>query len=294
MLSILIPVKDYDCHLLIEALHKQGEQLGLPYEILVGEDGTATNNLVLNAIADSLPHCRRITKEQNIGRARMRNLLAEEAAQPCLVFIDSDAVVEKNDFLACYAAALNECDVVCGGLYHAEEPPYEGCSLRFGYEKEADKRRDAATRNKAPHARFSTFNFAIKKEIFNAIGFDDSITRYGHEDTLFGKELERRGIAVMHIENRLLHSGIEDNATYLSKVELSLATLAEIKGKICSTPLIAAAERLDRLHLTPLFMLGWRCCRKLLKKNLLGETPSLTLFNIYKLGFYIEVAKGKR
>lgn len=294
MLSILIPVKDYDCHLLIEALHKQGEQLGLPYEILVGEDGTATNNLVLNAIADSLPHCRRIKREQNIGRARMRNLLAEEAAQPCLVFIDSDAVVEKNDFLACYAAALNECDVVCGGLYHAEEPPREGCSLRFRYEKEADKRRDAATRNKAPHARFSTFNFAIKKEIFNAIGFDDSITRYGHEDTLFGKELERRGIAVMHIENRLLHSGIEDNATYLSKVELSLATLAEIKVKICSTPLIAAAERLDRLHLTPLFMLGWRCCRKILKKNLLGETPSLTLFNIYKLGFYIEVAKGKR
>lgn len=294
MLSILIPVKDYDCHLLIEALHKQGEQLGLPYEILVGEDGTAANNLVLNAIADTLPHCRRIKRERNIGRARMRNLLAEEAAQPYLVFIDSDAVVEKSDFLACYAAALNECDVVCGGLYHAEEPPFEGCSLRFRYEKEADKRRDAATRNKAPYARFATFNFAIKKDIFNAIGFDDSITRYGHEDTLFGKELERRGIAVMHIENRLLHSGIEDNATYLSKVEQSLATLAEIKGKMGSTPLIAAAERLDRLHLTPLFMLGWRCCRKLLKKNLLGATPSLTLFNIYKLGFYIEVVKGKR
>ena len=68
MLSILIPTKDYDCHILVEELHGQGESLGLPYEIIIGEDGTAEENLRLNTMADSLTHCRRIIKKTNIGR----------------------------------------------------------------------------------------------------------------------------------------------------------------------------------------------------------------------------------
>ena len=172
MLSILIPVKDYDCHILIERLHKQGESLGLPYEILIGEDGTAEENLHLNAVADTLAHCRRIIKKSNIGRAAIRNSLAEEANYPNVIFIDCDAVAEKDDFLKSYAEALKECDVVCGGLYHANKQPNDECSLRYRYEKEADRQRDAITRSKASYDKFTTFNFAIKKDIFTSILFD--------------------------------------------------------------------------------------------------------------------------
>ena len=291
MLSILIPVKNFGCSALVEALHRQGETLGCPFEILVAEDGTDERMLHLNAKADTLANCRRIVKKTNIGRAAIRNHLAAEARYPNLIFIDCDAVVEKSDFLATYKEALQEYKVVCGGLYHADKLNDSSCTLRYRYEKEADRSRDAQTRSKAPYDRFTTFNFAIDRDLFNSILFDTSITRYGYEDVLFGTELEKRRINILHIENRLLHSGLEENATFLSKTEQALRTLAEIEDKINRTPLLDTAKRLEKLHLKWLFMTYWKLNRKRLKKNLLGESPSLTKFSIYKLGYYISLSR---
>lgn len=287
MLSILIPTKDYDCHLLVEELQRQGEALGYPYEIMLGEDGTRPENLRLNMSAELLDNCRRIIMEKNIGRANIRNALALEAKYHDILFIDCDAIVEKPDFLECYIKALQENEVVCGGLYHAEKQPDTECSLRFRYEKEADKQRDAATRNKAPYERFTTFNFAIRRELFMSILFNPNIVRYGHEDTLFGKELERGGHSILHIDNRLLHNGLESNPIYLAKVELSILTLNEIKDSIGSTPLINAAEKLQKWHMHGIFMFFWRIFKGTIRKNLLSKSPSLAMLKIYKLGFYL-------
>lgn len=267
--------------------------MGLPYEIIIGEDGTAEKNLLLNTMADSLTHCRRIIKINNIGRAAIRNLLAKEAWYPNLIFIDCDAVVEKDDFLRSYAEALKKCDVVCGSLYHANEQPNDECSLRYRYEKEADKQRDAVTRSKAPYDKFTTFNFAIKKDIFTSILFNESITRYGYEDALFGKELERRGIPIRHIDNKLLHSGLESNAVFLAKSEQALATLLTIEDRVESTPLLAALRKLRALHLESIFMIYWNLRKESFRKNLLGRKPSLLKFKIYKLGYYISLQKKK-
>lgn len=291
MLSVLIPVKNFDCSKLIKKLHKQGETLDCPYEIIVAEDGTDSSMLHMNAVADELTNCRRIVKDINIGRAAIRNLLASEARYKSLIFMDCDAVVEKKDFLKVYADALKKSKIVCGGLYHADELPDKECTLRYRYEKEADKTRDARTRNKAPYDRFTSFNFAIDKELFSSILFDTSITRYGYEDVLFGKELEKRGIEILHIENRLLHSGLEKNDVFLEKTELALATLSEIKDKIGDTPLLRTVDKLNRYHLVGLFMGYWKCNRKRLRKNLLGKSPSLLKFKIYKLGYYISLSR---
>ena len=291
MLSILIPVKNFNCSRLIEALHEQGEALGFPYEILIAEDGTEKSNLHFNSIADTLTNCRRIVKDFNIGRAAIRNLLAAEAQHPSLLFIDCDAVVEKEDFLKTYALALKSHKVVCGGLYHAKSIPNKHCTLRYIYEKKADKTRDALTRSKAPYSRFTSFNFAIDKALFNSILFDTSITRYGYEDVLFGKELERRHIEIQHIDNPLLHSGLEENAVFLEKTEQALLTLDDIKEKIGSTPLLETVNSLNSCHLTGLFMKYWKCNRERLRKNLLSNNPSLLKFNIYKLGYYLSLSR---
>ncbi len=291
MLSVLIPVKNFDCSKLIKELHKQGETLGYPYEIIIAEDGTESDMLHLNSVADELRNSRRIVKKINIGRAAIRNLLATEAQYHNLVFIDCDAVVEKADFLKTYATALAGHKVVCGGMYHSESIPNKHCTLRYRYEKEADKARDARTRNKAPYDRFTSFNFAIDKELFSSILFDTSITRYGYEDVLFGKELEKRGVEILHIENRLLHSGLEKNDVFLEKTELALTTLSEIKDKIGDTPLLRTVDKLNRCHLVGLFMGYWKCNRKRLRKNLLGKSPSLLKFKIYKLGYYISLSR---
>lgn len=287
MISILIPAKDYDCHELIGRLYSQCERCGTDFEILVGEDGTAPENLIYNSNADRLGNCHRIISESNVGRAKIRNRLAAESKYPLIVFIDCDAVVEKDDFIECYIDSLKEHEVVCGGLYHANVLHDRRCSLRFAYEKNADRSRDAATRNRRPYDKFTTFNFGIRRELFMSIKFNESISRYGHEDTLFGNELQRRGSKIIHIDNRLLHNGMEDNATFLLKTEQSLQTLAEIEDRITSTPLLKTVSKLKRMHLTRIFMLYWNIDRKRLRKNLLGEKPSLREFNIYKLGYYI-------
>jgi hypothetical protein len=294
MLSILIPTKDYDCHLLVAELHRQGEELGHPFEILLGEDGTCCEMIHLNSIADTLPHSRRITSVENIGRARMRNRLAREAQYPKILFIDCDAVVERKDFLKQYVAALEGNAVVCGGLYHAAELKDKRCRLRFRYEKNADKKRDAATRTKRPYNNFTSFNFAMDRELFLTVLFNEGITRYGYEDTLFGKELEKRNIPVLHTDNRLLHNGLEENCIYLSKVEQSLYTLAEVEHLIGSTPLLDTIKRLERWHMKRLFMIAWRATRRMMRKNLIGNTPSIKILNIYKAGFYISLSDGKQ
>lgn len=286
MLSILIPTKNYDCHLLVKELYRQGERLGTPFEIIVGEDGTSKDSLTNNSIADTLPCCHRIILDKSVGRAAIRNMLADEAKYDKLIFIDCDAVVEKADFLELYAVALKKHEVVCGGMYHADKMPSPDCSLRFKYEKNADKYRSAEIRNKAPYDKFSTFNFAIHKRLFDTIRFSTGITQYGHEDTLFGKELERREAKPIHIENRLLHNGLESNCIYLEKVEQSIMTLIGIKEFIGTTPLLDTAEKLDRLHLTGIFILTWKIFRTAMRKNLTGKYPILKILALYKLGFY--------
>lgn len=287
MLSILIPTKDYNCSQLVEELHKQGTSLGVPFEILVGEDGTEA--LQLNKNADTLPHSRRIIKQENIGRAAMRNTLAQAAQYPYILFIDSDAVVKNKDFLKNYMQPAGKNDVVCGGLYHAETLNDKNCSLRYRYEKEADKERGATTRNLAPYDKFTTFNFIIRRELFLSIQFNEKITKYGYEDVFFGKELERRKAKILHIDNKLLHNGLESNEIYLAKVEQSLVTLNEIKEKIKTTPLLNCAEKLEKLHLKKGVIALWKITKRILRNNLLGEKPSLTVFKIYKLGYFLSI-----
>ncbi len=289
MLSILIPTKDYNCSTLIEELHKQGETLGVSFEILVGEDGTAPPHLQLNRNADTLPHSRRIIEKENTGRAAMRNTLAREAQYPVLLFIDSDAVVENANFLKNYIEAMEQNDVACGGLYHAATLTDKECTLRYKYEKDADKKRSADVRNRAPYDKFYTFNFAIRRELFLSILFNTKITRYGHEDTLFGKELQRLNAKIVHIDNMLLHNGLESNSAYLSKVEQSLITLNEIKEEIGSTPLLHTVQKMKKLHLDRIYLFLWKKMRETIKKNLLGKNPSLTLLKIYKLGYFLSL-----
>lgn len=286
MLSILIPTKDYNCRMLIEELSRQGEALAVPYEILLGEDGSSFEGVELNRPVATLPECRIIEYRENQGRARIRNRLAEEARYDNLVFIDSDAIVEKNDFLATYVKFLRNNDVVCGGLYHPVIIPSPDCTLRYKYEKNADRKRPAYVREKNPYNDFSTFNFAIKRNLFLSIRFDENIKEYGYEDTLFGHQIKARGVTVKHIDNPLLHTGLESNRLYLRKIEQSLKTLYTIREDIDTTPLLMAYRRLRSVRLVPFAAWCWRNVQTLLRNNLMGEKPSLFVFKLYKLGFY--------
>lgn len=307
-LSILIPTYDFVCYPLVLALHGQAEALGIDYEILVAEDGSKQQDrVVANLKINELPHCRHLRRTENAGRAAIRNILADEARGEWLLFLDSDAKVEKPDFLATYLAAANaespephdtqaedatarrsNAPVIVGGLYHAAACADPTRALRFRYEHEADRSRSAAQRSLKPYMEFSMFNSMIRSDIFRALRFDEQCREYGYEDVLFGLALQRRGIPILHIDNALLHTGLDTNVQFLGKTEAALRTLAALAPELreCSR-VHRLFARLKRYALAPLLRAAFRLCGKPLRRRLeKSARPSLRLFALYKLIYY--------
>ena len=290
MLSILIPTYNYDCTRLANDLHQQAERLGITYEIIVADDASPIyiykeKNRAINA----LPHCRLIELPTNLGRARIRNRLADEARYPWLLFMDADAEIISPTFIADYLAHT-DAEVICGGLCHADSLPSPNVSLRYAYEKRADKHRAAHYRSQAPYERFITFCFMVRSDVFHVIRFDESITEYGHEDTLFGIELERKKISIRHIDNPMRQGGIETNEEFLEKTHASIRNLAQKEDTfLAHSQLIRAYRLLHRIHLTGLLARYYTKKKSALTAHLCSQHPYLTLFFFYKLAYYCKV-----
>lgn len=288
MLSILIPTHDYTCYQLVADLHEQAEGLGIPYEILVAEDGSRSQvNIIANHKITELSHCRHIVNKENLGPANIRNLLAREATYGWILFIDSDAKVEKKDFLSTYYQHIGKADVVVGGLLHQQENHDPHRSLRFKYEKQADVHRSAAERSLKPYDKFTTFNFMMRRSTFLCILFDKNCRSYGYEDTLFGVELKKRGISILHIDNPLIHMGLDTNERFIEKSEQALRTLKVLNGRMEQHSYVGRAyQRLCKYHLSGATRAFHLLFGGLIKRNLLSKHPSLFFFSLYKLGYY--------
>ncbi len=293
MLSILIPCYNYDCRNLVSSLHLQGESLGTDYEIIVGDDASDDVEIVsLNEEINSLPHCMYSVSERNLGRAENRNRIAEISQGDWLLFIDCDARVCSDSFLHDYMKAAEHACVVCGGLCHPLNNPCPEATLRYKYERRADARRSASERSKKPYMQLSAFNLMMRRDVFMSIKFDKDCREYGYEDALMGVELYKRGIEILHIDNPVMHIGLEPNTVYLKKSETALRTLYGLKGKMGNHSHVEnVAIRLRSYHIDKLYMLFYHLFRTRMKANLLGENPSLFVFSLYKLGFFLDLGK---
>lgn len=295
MLSILIPTYNYDCTCLVSDLQQQAEQVGIDYEIIVADDASPILSYKeINRTINAIPHCRLIELEENLGRARIRNYLADEAQHTWLLFMDADAEVISQTFIADYLALTEQgIEVVCGGLCHADTLPTPEVSLRYAYEKRADKRRAAYYREKRPYEQFTPFNFLINRNTFQSIRFNEHITEYGHEDTLFGITLEEKGISIRHIDNPLLHTGLEKNELFLSKTRVALRNLSAMEARMQGHSSLLKLHNL--LHGVGLdyCMARWFARKEqVLTKRLTEKRPSVYLFFIYKLGYYCQIKQS--
>ncbi len=301
MLSVLIPVYNYDASALIQELGRQARQLadeveGFACELLVDDDAStdmvceASNRAACAAVGGRYQRL-----AQNIGRAYLRNLLADQARGEWVLMIDCDAKIASPDFLSRYWADRLKADVICGALKNPPGPPRPGCELRYRYEKAAERQRSAAYRNRVPYSCFTTFNVMFRREVFIQIRFDSRCTEYGYEDALMGLMLKQHGKRVLHTDNALYHMGIDSNASFLEKTETALRVLSRLGEPMQSA---AGASRvyhvLARLQVVRLVVYGFRHSRKLLRRNLLGKRPSLLLFQLYKIGYYAAYYAGQQ
>src|SRR5690554_2213539 len=248
MLSILIPVYNFNCVALVEALHSQCTSEKIPFEILVLDD---TSKLFKeeNRAINKLDHCQYIESELHYGRAKIRNELGKRARYENLLFIDSDALVDCPDFIQNYLQNTDQADVLIGGMKYSEHPPKEN-ALRWYYGSKREYL-PASVRNQNPYRSLISFNLMIKKAVFDKHPFDEASievekSAYGHEDTLLGLRFKEYTISVFHLDNQLVHDYHETNAGFLANSLIAVEKY--VNNPQFRTPEVRSEEHTPELH----------------------------------------------
>lgn len=295
-LSILIPVYNDDATLLVKSLSKQAQAIsGLCYEIIVFDDGsTDVTSVEINKTLTLLPHCRYVNVEHHDCRAAMRNDMFKQAKYDWHLMIDARLTLMNDDFLMrylCCGVQVGEvaCGGVCvdGGLLTAQL--YRE-NLRFRYEKHEESKHSYLKRKADPYKAFRTTNFFYHKSVLEQVPYNEQVKGYGYEDVLLGKALSEKKIKVTHIDNPVAYTEFEENLVYLRKIEEALRTLHAFEGELNDySPLLHARNNLRKFHLLGAFRKFHALCKGWELMNLCSNMPSLFIFKLYKLGYYVSL-----
>lgn len=309
-LSILLPSYNNVCVSLVQALQRQADALWgkldkpFRYEIIVADDcSTDAACIDANRVIGDMLHCRYLRMEQNVGRAQIRNVLISESRGDYVLLIDSDLFLCDDNYL--YKYATSTADVVYGGTRiggeglamvdnEANTENLKG-NLRYIYEKKAEPSHRAVFRQLRPNQEISVCNLYARRDIMEAHPFDSRFKAYGYEDVLFGKRLAESGIEVTHIDNPVLINEFEPNSVFVKKTEEAILTLCRFEQDLEGySNLKTKVSTLGRYIPLSLFRLWHRIMKNKEKRNLTGSKPSLLLFKLYKLGFFLENRKVKK
>jgi len=226
MISVCIPIYNRNVNNLARDLSSQLKSLNKGGEILLIDD--CSDIIYKKANKFNAENILYHALDKNVGRAKIRNLFLNYARYDYLLFIDCDSTINSEDFIPQYFKVIEtDPDVVCGGsVYEKTKPPKEKLlHWKYGTFRESQT---ADIRNRFPNKSFKTNNFLIKKKIFEKVRFDERITEYGHEDTLFGHLLKKNGIAILHINNPVVNGIPETNKEFLEKTEKAVTGLIRI------------------------------------------------------------------
>lgn len=309
-LSILLPSYNNVCVSLVQVLQRQADALRgkldkpFRYEIIVADDGSTDAACIdANRVIGDMLHCRYLRMEQNVGRAQIRNVLISESRGDYVLLIDSDLFLCDDNYL--YKYATSTADVVYGGTRiggegfamvdnEANTENLKG-NLRYIYEKKAEPSHRATFRQLRPNQEISVCNLYARRDIMEAHPFDSRFKAYGYEDVLFGKRLAESGIEVTHIDNPVLINEFEPNSVFVKKTEEAILTLCRFEQDLEGySNLKTKVTTLGRYIPLSLFRLWHRIMKNKEKRNLTGSKPSLLLFKLYKLGFFLENRKVKK
>ena len=304
-ISLLIPVYNYDIVALVSSMKSALRTVPEFIEILIGDDGSSA---VYRAKYLSLEDdgVKAIISEKNIGRAAIRNKLALEAKGDFLIFIDADVMLPgtAEAYILKWLPIMADARVICGGTLYPDSAPGDPDKLlRWKYGKWREQLK-AVERNKHPHASFSTFNVLIDKSIFDKIRFNEELKQYGHEDTLMGYQLKKAGINIMHVDNGLIHEGLETNKDFLNKTKLGIENLSILYDNVTDKKSFSEADRilwvynkLRFFRLSGILAMIFIRYRDRMEIRLDSSNISLILFGFYKMCMfctYREIHRRKK
>lgn len=299
MLSICIPIYNHDVTALVSALTDQIANLKEKIEIVLIDDCSQLKYQELNESVC----CQHIyvKLDQNVGRAKIRNLFLIHAHYDYLLYLDCDAQVISDSLISVYIDNLkcNKYNVYCGGSIYSEKKPERTYRLRWknGHVRETIL---ADIRNKNPYSAFMTSNVIIKRSVFDHICFDEKLVKYGHEDTLFGYALGKHREPILHIDNSVLNYDLDSNILYIEKIEASISNISYILDTlnydsdfINGIKLLKTYFYLKSHHLSGCLNFIFFFLKNPIRTVLSKGWISLYLFDFYKLGLLSKTIKNQ-
>lgn len=301
-LSINIPVYNYDVIPLVQQLCKQAAALPNAIEIRVYDDNSNLSIKRKNRKVASRPHVVYYEMPQNVGRSAIRNKMGMESKNDLLLFIDADSEITKPDYLKCFITNFRHKYIICGGGSYSETKPTDIKKLLHWYYGKNREAIAADIRNKEKKFILTSNNFLIEKQVFEKIHFREAISKYGHEDTLLGYDLSQKGYMIYHINNPTKHTGLEDAESFLIKTKLALNNLLKINNQILfndtifnkQVKLLNKYKQITKFLPEALIRSFYKIFHKQIETNLCGKRPSIFLYDLYKLGYYATIKKGKQ
>jgi glycosyltransferase involved in cell wall biosynthesis len=285
-LSILIPVYNHGVEKLVRSLLAQSADWNGPLEIRLLDDGSAPAYRELNRPLGELAGVVYQELEANVGRAAIRNRLAAAAEHEWLLLLDNDSLLPDAHFLQRYAGACDLASVLIGGTAYQATPPADpALRLRwlYGQHREA---RPAAVRQRQPYAQLTVNNALVKASVMRRYPLDETLTTYGHEDTRLGVQLAAAHVPVLHLDNPVLHDGLEPAAAFLAKSEEAVCNLAKVyrqDGLGAESRLLQTALRLRNLGLSAPVGALLNAAEGPMRQNSLSPRPKLPFFDLLKL-----------
>ncbi|MEC5166151.1 glycosyltransferase involved in cell wall biosynthesis [Flavobacterium sp. PL11] len=289
MLSILITIYNYNLLPLVEELHRECLKLGIVFEILAQDDASNSIYNIKNEEINLLSHCSYVTLNKNVGYRENKNILVSKSKYDNLLILDGDCILPNTNFIKNYIEQITSYEVVYGGRIHTNSAPSNNQLLRWKYGKFMEDQ-TVAQREKNPYGATLFNNTLIKKSVFNAIKFDISFKKYGNDDTLFSFELQKLKVTVKHIENPVQHDDIDTNLVYLQKTKHSLENLKLLYQKNLIptnySKMLRLTSKLHRYKITYPLSAFHSLFKNMMEYNLKGNTPSLFVFNMFRLSYF--------
>lgn len=289
MLSILIPVYNYNVLPLVQELEAQALKANIIFEIICIDDGSFSILNEENQKINTFTNCLFIEKKKNKGLSYNRNELAEKSQYPNLLFIDGDSKVIDKYFISRYLTTITQdTDIIYGGRIHPENVEAIR-KLRWKYGKYREDL-NSKQRNKNVYKSVLFNNTLIKKSVFDKIGFEKTITKYGHEDTVFAYCLSKIYTSVIHIDNPVLHGDVDLNEVFFEKTHKSLENLDLIYRKGLIEPkfvtLLRVFVKMKKIKLNYFFAFINKIFYPIFTINLTSKNPSLYVFDLFRLSYF--------
>jgi len=290
MISILIPCYDYNAYPLVSSLEKQALMLGIKFEIICIDDGSFSNKNEINQRINMLTNSKFIESKKNLGRINNRLLLAEKSQYEWLIFVDVDTFPNNENFLKNYTDQLNNGLIFMGGCKY-KKPETKNSSLRYKFGKNREEI-NCTIRNRKPYKYISSCNFMCHRNLLIDVLSSIKTISYGN-DYIFGSVLKKMKVSVIHIDNPVLITNIDENRIFIDKTHQALDNLIRCYKKNMikkhSISILNVYIILDFLLMKKVFVKITNVFKNLVEKNIRSNDPNLFLFDIYRLNYICKI-----